>query len=351
MNLKITLLIIFVFCLISPSQAEESDKQILKGRVEEVLLDNFTKLPDGEKQRQQLLKVKISDGKIIEAVNNIPEQLSYQVVLKKGDQIVLSQDEDGAIFIEGFYRENIVWVLLIIFSALVIIVGGKKGVLAFISLILKGSLLIFGLIPAIKAGASAIVMASLFCMAATFMTISLVSGWNSKTLAACIGTIVGVVVAGLIGAWAVHATHLSGLLEPEMESLHYQFPALKLTELISAGVIIGSLGASMDVAISIASALHEVYLAAPHKKFWELYQIGVNIGQDVMGTMVNTLILAYAGSALATIILISQISPTYLLNMELFVKEIILSIVGSIGLILTIPITALLSSYLYTNSK
>ena len=328
--------------------AEETNKKILKGQIQEVLLDNFTQLPDGEKQRQQLLSVKLSNQKNLEVVNNIPTQLSYQVVLKKGDKILLSEDENGAVFIEGYYREPIVWFLLIIFVGLVIFIGGRKGIYAFISLILKGSLLLFGLIPAIKAGASPILMASLFCIAATFMTISLVSGWNSKTLAACIGTIFGVIIAGIIGAWAVQASHLSGLLEPEMETLHYQFPALKLTELISAGVIIGSLGASMDVGISIASALHEVYLAAPHKKFLELYEIGLNIGQDVMGTMVNTLILAYAGSALATIILISQIAPSYLFNMELFVKEMILAVVGSIGLILTIPSTALLSSYLYT---
>jgi uncharacterized membrane protein len=332
------------------TESKHSNKKIFKGTIEKVLLDSFAVLPDGEKQRQQLVKVKLFNGKALEAVNSIPPHLSYQVILKKGDKIVLSE-EDGAVFIEGFYREHICWILLGIFALLIIGIGGRKGVLAFLSLILKGCLLLFVLIPAIKAGVSPILAASIFCGIATFMTISLVSGWNRKTFAACIGTIGGVIVAGLIGAWAVKATHLSGLLEPEMESLHYQFPAIKLVEMIAAGVLIGSLGASMDVAISVASALYEVYLAAPHKKIMELYQIGMNIGQDVMGTMVNTLILAYAGSALATIILIAQIEPDYLMNMELFVKEIILSVVGSIGLILTIPITALLSSYLFTKTK
>jgi uncharacterized membrane protein len=325
---------------------EKQDKQVMKGQVQEVLLDSDIKLPDGEKQRQQLVKVKLLDGKIIEAVNSIPPHLSYQVILKKGDKIVLSQ-EDGAVYIEGYYREDVCWILLGLFALLMVIIGGKKGVLAFLSLIIKGSLLLFVLIPALKLGVSPIIAASIFCGIATFLTITLVSGWNRKTVAACFGTIGGVIVAGFIGAWAVQASHLSGLLEPEMESLHYQFPLIKITEMIAAGVLIGSLGASMDVAISIASALYEVYLAAPHKKLFELYKIGMNIGQDVMGTMVNTLILAYAGSALATIILVAQINPAYFLSMELVVKEIILAIVGSIGLILTIPITALLSSYLF----
>jgi uncharacterized membrane protein len=174
----------------------------------------------------------------------------------------------------------------------------------------------------------------------------MVSGLNYKTLAACIGTIGGVLAAGLIGYWAVNASHMSGLLEPEMESLFYQFPKIKLTELISAGVLIGALGAAMDVAISIASALQEIKLAAPEMAFKELYKSGMNIGRDVMGTMINTLILAYAGSSLPTIILITQIDTAYLFNMELFIKELILSAVGSIGLILTIPITSLLAAYL-----
>lgn len=347
-----TFIVLFTFftalsgSCIKNEKSLDDERTLLKGTVQKILLDNKISLATGEKQRQQLVKVKLSDGRVLEAVNSIPEQLSYQVILKKDDRIILSE-EDGAVYIEGFQRDNICWILIGIFIALILWSGGRKGVLAFLSLLLKGSLLLFVFIPVIKVGFSPILAASIFCVAATFMTISLVSGWNFKTLAACLGTIGGVVFAGMLGAWAVNAARLSGLLEPEVESLHFQFPALKITEMISAGVLIGSLGAAMDVAISVASALYEVYLAAPHKKTVELFKIGMNVGQDVMGTMVNTLILAYAGSSLPTIILISQISPDYLFNMELVVKEVILAIVGSIGLILTIPITAALSSYLF----
>lgn len=331
---------------INETSRNETSKQLIKGTVKKVLLDYQSKLPDGQKQREQLLKIKTSDGRLIETVNSIPQNLSYQVILKKGDQILITEDQE-AFYIEGFYRENICWILLGIFALLIFLVGGKKGVLAFLSLVIKISILLFVFIPAIKSGFSPIWAATIFCVVATFLTISLVSGFNYKTVSACLGTVAGVMIAGLIGTWAVHAARLSGLLEPEMESLHYQFPLIKIPEMISAGVLIGSLGASMDVGISVASALYEVYLAAPHKKMKELFEVGMNVGQDVMGTMVNTLILAYAGSSLSTIILITQIDPNFLMNMELVVKEIILSVVGSIGLILTIPFTALLSSYLY----
>jgi uncharacterized membrane protein len=332
-------------CLSEPQKVES--KPVFEGRVEKILLDRMLKMPDGSQQREQLILVRLNDGKKIETINTIPQQLSYQVILKGGDRILLSS-EDGATYIEGFFRENVCWILLGIFAILIFAVGGKKGILAFISLLMKIGILLFIFIPSIKVGASPILAASIFCLVSTFLTISLVSGFNYKTLAACLGTSGGVICAGVIGAVAVTAARLSGLLEPEMESLHYQYPSLKISEMISAGVLIGSLGASMDVAISVASALWEVHEANPTKNFNELFKVGMNVGQDVMGTMVNTLILAYAGSSLPTIMLISQINPAYLFNMELTVKEIILSIVGSIGLILTIPLTAFLSSLFYS---
>jgi uncharacterized membrane protein len=326
--------------------SNSSEKKPIKATVLKILFDKHSPMHDGQKQREQLLQLKLADGRTIETINNVPPTLSYQVVLKEGDQILVTED-DGAFFVEGYFREKISWMLLALFVGLILWVGGKKGILAFVSLILKISILLLAFIPAIKAGVSPILAASIFCILSTFLTISLVSGWNYKTLSACLGTIAGVLVAGALGIWAVKSARLTGLLEPEMESLHYQFALIKIPEMIAAGVLIGSLGASMDVGISVASAMYEVHFAAPGKKMLELFRIGMNVGQDIMGTMINTLILAYAGSSLATIILITQIDPNYVMNMELVVKELIISVVGSIGLILTIPLTALLCSYLY----
>lgn len=351
----LTLLVAFGILLFgdlpSNGQSEVTSNQqtrvIQKGVVEKILLDYHSELPGGEKQREQLIQIKTPEGKRIEAVNSVPPNLSYQIILKKGDGIVFSE-EDGAVYIEGYDRANISWILLAAFIFLIIWVGGKKGLLAFASLLIMGSLMLFVLIPSLKSGVSPLWAASLFCILSTLVTITMVSGLNLKTIAACGGTVGGVVFAGLLGAWAVNAARLSGLLEPEMESLHYQYPSLQISQMISAGVLIGALGAAMDVAMSIASSMQEVYTAAPNKTFKELFNSGMNVGRDVMGTMINTLILAYAGSSLPTLILFTQINPDFLLNMELVVKEIILSIVGSIGLILTIPITAGLSGYLFS---
>ncbi|MDJ0625670.1 MAG: YibE/F family protein [Candidatus Caenarcaniphilales bacterium] len=325
-------------------------RPLQKGKVEKVIMDYHSQLPNGQKQREQLIQIKTSTGQVVEAINSIPPNLSFQVILKKGDKIILSQ-EDGAIYIEGYDRTNVSWALLIAFLLLVLFIGGKKGALALISLLAMGGFMLYGLIPSLKMGISPLFAASLFCVLSTLITITAVSGFNYKALAAVGGTVGGVVFAGLIGSWAVFAARLSGLMEVEMESLHYQYPGLQVNQMIAAAVLIGSLGAAMDVAMSISSSMYEVHIAAPTKQFKELFQSGINVGRDVMGTMVNTLILAYAGSALPTLILFTQINPELLLNMELVVKEIILSIVGSIGLILTIPLTASLGAYLFSRSS
>ena len=348
-NLLLFLLLFFTLNLSISTKANNTnpDSKAVKGLVLNIISDQKSQLIDGEKQRQQLIEIQLSDGRKIETINNIADNLAYKVILKKGDRILLTE-EDDTFFVEGYEREWVCWALISLFLVLVVLIGQRKGVFAILSLSIKLCILIFALIPLIKSGFSPILGASLISILSTFLTIVFVSGFNNKSLSACLGTIGGIIVSGLIGAFFVSQAHLSGLMEQETSALYAQFPAIKITELISAGVLIGALGACMDVAISIASALNELKEAAPNMQFKDLLKSGMNIGQDIMGTMINTLILAYLGSSLPIVILITQIQATYLFNMELMVKELILSIVGSIGLVLTIPFTALISSYLYT---
>lgn len=316
----------------------------------EVIDDRQITLSDGSKIRQQVLNLKKSDGQIVESLSESPlEGIGSGQIYKAGERVMIEEDEE-MIYVQGHQVDWVSYFIFACFLLLVIVVGRTKGLFALLSLAIKGSLLFFLVIPAIKTGASPLLVFSLFCVAATFLTIALVSGLNRKSLAACLGTIFGVVLAGLFGAWVVALAKLSGTMEPEFQSIYYQFPGIKLTELIPAGVLVGALGATMDVAISIASALQEVHEAAPEKTLSELFEIGMNIGRDILGTMINTLILAYIGSSLATIILMSEFDPFLLLNSEIVIKEIIFSLVGSIGLITAIPFTALTSAYLYKNA-
>ena len=331
---------------------KQSKSNLYKARVKEIIFQDKKFLSNGQAITEQLLELEVEikknfqkQVKKIELVHTVPEDLAFKLYLKKNDRVIVSEEE-GSFVIESLERDYVCYFLILAFVLSVLIIGKRKGLFACLALALSGLLLFFLVIPLIKKGVSPLLLASLFCVISTAFTAFLVTGWNLKTLAASLGTASGSIAAGLIGVLAVKSARLSHLLEQEIVSIYYQFPKIDLNELLAAGILISALGAAMDVGISIASSVHEVYLAAPQKSWRELYSVGIKIGQDVMGTMVDTLILAYAGSSLPVIILISEVASPFLLNVEFVVKEIILYMVWSIALILTVPITALSSALL-----
>lgn len=347
---KLKILHLLVWAFVASFLPVSADTEQEYGAVREVISSTDQVLGHGESIHRQILLVELSSRNTIEVIHDIPLNLPYQLKFKAGDKVILHQ-EDGIHHIDSYRIDTIAYILIGVFVVLVCFIGGKQGVLAIVSLCVQGGLLFWVLIPSIKQGLPPVLISSIFCGVATLLTMLIISGFSKKALASSLGTLGGVVLAGILGIWAVYASHLTGLIEQETQSLFYQFPNISLPELIAAGVLIGALGATMDVSMSIASSLYEIQKNSPNKTFRELYDSGMNIGKDIMGTMVNTLILAYAGSAIVTIILISELNISYLLNTELLMKEIILAFVGSIGLILTIPFTAAISSFLYTTDK
>ena len=319
------------------------------GTVKSVLGIQNEQLLNGEQIRRQVLQVELADGQLVETVNPIIDNLNFHLEAKAGDQLIIRRAA-GAYFVEGYRSDWVAWLLLAVFAVTVLLIGGLKGILTLCSLVAKYLLLVYLWIPLIKSGLPPLLVTSGFCVLAAAVTIGWVSGLNRKSLAAILGAIGGVIVAGLLGSWAVSAAEISGLLEPNNQALLAQLPKLNIPALIASGILIGALGATMDVAISIASAVQEIKLAAPESTMRQLYQAATNVGRDVMGTMVNTLILAYVGSAAASIILFSELSAFDLLNNELVMQEVILGLVGSIGLVLTIPLTAICSAQLLSTN-
>lgn len=328
-----------------------TNNNLYYGIVEDIILDKTVELDNGDEMREQYVKINLTNSNTqIETIHRVPVNLNYKLILKPNDKITLHTEDSNPdnYIIDGYKIDYVAYILAAIFVILILAIGGIQGVSALVALGIQGLLLIYLLIPAIKLGYSPVLSASIFCALATLTTMILVSGWNKKTFCSTAGTVGGMVVASLIGIWSVNASHITGLIEQETQGLYHTFNYINLPELITAGVLIGALGATMDVAMSIASSLKEIHDAAPQLTWRELFKSGMNIGRDIMGTMVNTLILAYAGSALATIILFTFLDLHYLLNTELLMEEIIMSVVGSIGLILTIPLTASISSSIYT---
>lgn len=184
----------------------------------------------------------------------------------------------------------------------------------------------------------------------TVITIFLVGGINSKGVSAILGTIAGVVIAGIISYIVGTKAHLTGLSAEEATMLIYipQGIQFDFKNLLFSGIILGSLGAVMDVGMSISSSVEEIYRANSALSIKELFQSGMNVGRDIMGTMINTLILAYTGTSIPMLLLFMayETSMTKIVNLDIIATEVVRSLSGSIGLIFTIPITALISSIL-----
>lgn len=250
----------------------------------------------------------------------------------------------------GYNRDTFIYGFLALFFALLLFVGRKKGLYSVLSLMFTLIVIVFFMIPRILDGWSPILAALITAALTAFITTFLVSGINEKSYAAIVGVVLGVASAGIVSYVAGVIGNVSGIHLPEAEEMIYlaQDIPIRVPELLFAGIIIAALGAIMDVGMSISSAVFEVSAANEKLGMRELYQSGMNIGRDVMGTMSNTLILAFAGSSMTVLIIIVLYQLPYLrmINLDLVGIELIQGISGSVGLVLTMPITAVCAAFL-----
>ncbi|MFA6808992.1 MAG: YibE/F family protein, partial [Eubacteriales bacterium] len=185
---------------------------------------------------------------------------------------------------------------------------------------------------------------------ATVLTLILVSGLNKKTITSIVGTIGGVVFAGIIAILFSKVAKLTGLSSEEAQML--MFAPLKVEfnfqGLLFAGIILGALGAVMDVSMSIASSINELRTVNPGLKAKELFSGGMNVGKDIMGTMTNTLILAYAGASIQLMLLFMayNVPIDKIINSDMIATEVVRALTGTLGLLVAIPLTAFIGSIL-----
>lgn len=341
---------------------EETKETYCIAEVINIISDVEEELPGGNKQRNQQLLLKILSGKDKgkERVtsNAIPDNPAFAVIGEVGKKYLLTKIEylkTGLedYFIVDYYREPFVWLLLMLFLVVLVIVGGFKGIRTIVSLFSIICFVAFLLIPALEKGINPLLAAVLICFLSTSVTMLLVAGFNFKSLASTLGTVIGVTLSGFIATFVIKAASFTGLASTEAMILWAnQVNKINFRGLLAAGMIVSCLGAVMDVAISIASSIQEVKSANPTYTFKKLFVSGMNVGKDIMGTMTNTLVLAFTGMALPMLILIShEKNPIKFLNLELVVSEITAAISGSIGLILTVPITAVLMSFFVRKVK
>lgn len=320
---------------------------------------------ESENEKCQDLKVYINDkghratALITYKMSFYEDTINFAKPFEIGDKVyVYTTFEDGRMIgTEIAYRNNSVYLIIIIilFVVSVILIGGIKGIKSLISLILTIIAVFYVLVPGIMAGKSPLLITVLMSIAIIFITFIIISGFNRKSYAAMIGTTGGIIVSGLLAIIFGNLMNLSGMCEESglLAGLSDVAKGFDFRGILFSGIIIGALGACMDVGMSIASALYELKTEKPDITVKGLIKSGMNIGKDMIGTMTNTLILAYTGGALITILIfaVGDLDIYEVLNKEIIIEEILRAIAGSIGLIYTIPLTTIISGILMGNTN
>jgi uncharacterized membrane protein len=305
----------------------------------------------GMKSTRSVVNVEIVEGKLksktVDVYNEITDNPVFNIDCKPGKEVVLSVVTTPGgkyeVNIADYHRAPALGWLLLVFLVLFVFFGGKQGVKSLLGLVVSVALIAFVLLPLSLHGFNPLLVAIIICLVSTCASMFFVAGRSKKCLAAILGTLGGVLAAGVAAHVVIQQAPLTGLSSEEAQILRgslFGQPPPFYAGLLAAGMLIGALGVIMDVGISIASAVSEVAKNKATATVKELYESGMNVGRDIMGTMTNTLILAYTGSALPLLMLISQIPSNKLINLDLVATEVASAISGSLGLVLTIPLTA-----------
>ena len=299
-------------------------------------------------------------GQTIEAAQTLDYFTAVHLpVVEPGDRILLYSIPGGMAehewLMSDYQRFDQILILGAVFVLLVLLIGHWQGVNTLISLALTCLAVFYVFIPAVLAGESIYLWSIATCIYVTFMTLFIVNGVNAKSIGAILGCLAGIVVAAVLTIFFEESMTLTGLLDENSVLLYGLNPdaPFNLKAIIFAAIIIGSMGAIMDVSISIAAALEELKEKLPQITFGELFQSGMNISRDIMGTMANTLILAYIGSALAGVLLMVAYNSAMidLFNREMIVVECLQALAGSIGILMALPFTVLICALLYQSKK
>jgi uncharacterized membrane protein len=337
---------------------DEQQEAFYRGSVEAVL----QVLPQ-ESSTVQLVSVKISEGplkgQVIYAQNIYESSMYGSFLVSPGDKVfvyvIMDNGKVTDAYVQDLDRFSGTISTVLIFSLIVLLIAHLKGLDALLGLFLTGLFMWKMSIPMIAHGGNPLVVGILTVIVGTVATITLVMDSLDKIILSSAGTVLGVVSAYVFGLVAVKMTSIHGITS-EIFSF-FQFSALKNVDALTlffSAIMIAALGAVMDVAVSIVSAAREIKLQNPNIKFLALFSSLTRIGRDMIGTMVNTLIFAYAGSELGLLVYLyssGENTAFKYITGEFFVGDVVRALSASAGLVLTIPLTALMASLFYAKHK
>jgi uncharacterized membrane protein len=350
---KIFLPIIFIVFLFSVNnvfaqEAYDEYQSTWKGRVVEVLSTESVEIEGTEtKEKLQSIRVEILDGP--RAGEEIVIEDDY-LKLEKGDRLFFDYflTLEGREFfqVKDIYRMHTLIVFIALFIFVVIIFGGFQGMRSLMALAGSFFALFYVLMPGLLAGWSPVLSSILVAGIILFVAIFFTHGFNRESAVSYFGTMFAVALTGVLAYLAVDLNNLSGFATEESVYLNFNTQGvLDFKGLLLGAIIIGVLGVLDDIAVTQSAVVTELFNANPNLTRREVYKRAIRIGREHVSALVNTLVLAYTGSALP-VLLYFYASPSTILmsvNSEIFATEIIRAIVGSIGLILTVPVVTFLA--------
>jgi len=336
--------------------AQEDSLEYMQGKVIEIVEEKeIEHIETNEKQLYQKIKISITKGKKKgeEVISeNGTQPMGHINKYRVGDTILVSQTIDGEgneiYYIVDYIRTKSLGILFLIFTILAIIVGGQKGFLSLLSMALSFLIIFIFLLPQIEQGKDPILIAILTSMFIIPITFYLSHGFNKKTTLAIIGTIIALSITGILSVIFSNITHLSGADSEEILFLQgINNTTYNLKGLLLAGILIGTLGIMDDITISQASIVYQLYDLKNDITSGELFKRSLQLGRDHIASMINTLILVYAGASMPLLLLFLNDSRTFseIISLEIVATEVVRTLVGSIGLILAVPITTYLACY------
>lgn len=337
---------------------EEPSTVSYRGRVQEVMSQE--EISGGQ---ELFLSVKVLDGpekgSILSVRQTIYENYyPVQEMAEPGDKILFYSDknrEDSEWLMLEYVRSDGILILGCAFALAVLIFGRWKGLNTLVSLGFTCLAVFMVFIPSVLSGQNIYIWSIVTCLYTIIMTMLLINGVSKKSFAAGAGCFSGVAMAGILTVIMDWALGLTGMTTEDalyLQMIEVAEP-INLRAIVFAAIIIGAMGAIMDVAMDIASSLQELRSNMPQIGARSLVKSGMNIGRDVMGTMANTLVLAYIGSSLSTTLLMVayNVEMIQLFNMEMIIVELLQAIVGSFGILLAIPLTSFICAAIYPGKK
>ncbi|MBX9725503.1 MAG: YibE/F family protein [Candidatus Obscuribacterales bacterium] len=340
--------------------ADKIHEDFVVGKVKSIStpqLDNKMLSSTGMVSTSQIVEIEIKEGALkdrtVKVINELTDNPSFNINVKPGSEVILSvASESGKaadVNIADHHRAPVLYALGAIFLAAFLFFGGKGAFKSLIGLATAIALIGFVLLPLSMHGFNPLISSAAICFASACVTIFCIGGFSKKSAAAIFGTIGGVIISGIAAQIVIDSAPLTGLSSEEAQILRASMTGQStqfFAGLLAASMLIGALGVIMDVGISIASAVWELSETDRGLDAKQLYKKGMNVGRDIMGSMTCTLVLAYAGSALPLLLLMSTMPSLKLINLDLVATEIAAALTGSLGLVCTIPLTALAASKL-----